>query len=236
MTWTISNVQLDDPGNGTTPIHVTFTGAIAAGDTLVAYFGSTGNNAGPPSLGTLQDTAGNNWQIADGPRTSGDNLCTTWLAYATGVNASLANANVLTWTPTGVNTSSVFLAACEAHSSVAQPAFDVANGTTGNNAAPTVTVTAGTSTGLQIGCTATNVFDGTPTVGTSGYASQASAGSAGALLASLVASSTAATTAGFALSGTEQWTAQILVLKNSAATPPIASTGPFADSIFFGQG
>ncbi len=213
-TWTVSNQQLADPGNGVTPLSVTFTGAIAAGDALVAFFGTTGNNAPPGGVGTLVDTSGNTWVIAD-RRDSSDGVCTTWVAYAERVAAAAPGANVLTWTPVGMNTSFVFMAAAEVNSTDGQPAFDVVGGATGNDGAPTATALASVPNGLQIGCAAQNGFSGPPTVGTSGYTAIETAGIADALFAQLPATSTRATTAGFATAGglPVPWTAQLLIFK-----------------------
>lgn len=231
--WTVSNSQKVDPGNGVTPLAITFTGAIAQGDSLVAYLGTTGNNVPPAGFGTFVDTSGNAWRIVD-TRQTANGLITTWLLVAENVNAALAGANVATWTPVGMNTSFVFGCACEVHCSVGTPAFDVSDGAIGNDGAPTASHIATTPDGLQIGCCANSGFDGAPDVGTSGYTQLEQCGAADAVLGSLVATSTHATTAGFETGsgGTPQeWTAQIAVFKaagsawtTSPDSPPRPST------------
>ena len=232
-TWTVSNAQLNDPGVGATPISITFTGAIAAGDALVAYFGTTLSNNPPGGVGTLLDSSGNTWVIADRRDTS-DGLCTVWIAYAENVAAAAPGANVLTWTPVGMDSAIVFLAACEVNSSFGRPTFDVVAGATGNDAAPTVSATSSVTNSLQIGCCAENAVPGPPTVGTSPFTAIETAGVADALLASFTDNSVDVTTAGFQTGAgglPAPWAAQILcfrVLAPSWTTsfdePPRAST------------
>ncbi len=184
------------------------------------------NSGGAGTVGTLTDTSGNKWVPVDGPRTSPGGICTTWLYAALNAKAAAASANVLTWTPSGLNTASVFMQACEVNSSTGKPIFDIATGATGNNTAPLTSGTASTSTGLQIGCACESVFDTAPTVGTSGYTQIEQAGGADALMAYLVSSSTSATTSGFATGGgiTRAWNAHMLVLRSMPSSPTLVQT------------
>lgn len=218
-TWTVSNPQKVDAGDGVTPFSITFTGAIAQGDCLVAYLGSTGNVTPPTGFGTFDDTSGNNWRIVDARQTA-DESTTTWILVAENVAAAAPGANVATWTPVGMNSTSVFGAACEIHSSAGRPVFDVSDGAIGDDAAPTASHIATSPNGLQIGaCAQAAGIAGAPGVGTSGYTQQEQMTNADALLASLPALSTHATTAGFVTGGGigAQWTAQIVVFKALAA-------------------
>ncbi len=220
---------------------------VTTGGTLVntSINGASGHNCilivglqsgGQGSFGTLSDTSGNVWVPVEGQRTSPGGLCTTWMYAALNVKAAGAGANVLTWTPSGVSTAFVFMQACEVNNSAGKIAFDVSAGATGNNAAPLVSVTANTTTGFQIAGACETGFASTPTVGTSGYTQVLSAGGADALLATLSATSTSATTSGFATGSggsPSPWNAQILVLRTEAASTTVNQTN--ANPQQFGQ-